>query len=379
MTQFLRLREDGCASLLSLIDTAFGFEQGRFLELLPKLYKKEYAPWESNLCAVEDGVPAAAVGAYYDTVSVGGHELRVCGIGNVGVHPDFRGRGHMVALMEALTDEMASSGADISVLDGDRFRYGHFGYDPACPKCLYEISAYSLGKQLGFVGADVCEITSADDGRLGGMEVLYRASDVTYSRGGGRFFDSLLSWKSRVFCAGDTDRVEAYCTLCGGHIGELRMAEYTPEKLGSFLLGVMNAAGCDSVRLSAGIGDTALRRAADAVCDESSVKDSYRMLVLNWEKLLRACLTAEAERVRPDDVSCVIRIRGATRTETVGIEISGGKVCVTASETEPELDLSREEASEIMLRAASTAREELPAPLRALFPLKFAISHQDMV
>ena len=44
--------------LLKLLDKVFGFPSERtegFLELLPKLYKKEYAPCENNIVAELDG------------------------------------------------------------------------------------------------------------------------------------------------------------------------------------------------------------------------------------------------------------------------------------------------------------------------------------
>lgn len=371
------MREDEHGALLSLIDTAFGFEQGNFLAILPKLYRGEYAPWESNLCVFEDGVPSATVGAYYDTVTVGGEELSVCGIGNVGVHPDYRGRGYMIDIMTALCDEMERRGADISLLGGDRFRYGHFGFDPGSLNCIFEIGRHSLAKQLGYSAAEVSAVTEEGDPHLAAMEELYRAGDMTYSRRGARFFHALLSWKAQVFCAEDGS---AYCTLVNSkQIGELRMKDPTPEKLGAFLLGVMDKSGADNVVLTVGINDKPLRTSAAAIADESTVKDSERMLVLNWEKLIRACLTAEAKKVRFDDVSFVIRIRGARRTETLAIGIRDGAVSVNATDSEPDYDFSRVEAADVMLKSSSPAREELPANVRALFPLKFAVSQADMV
>ena len=380
-----RFREEEYPALLSLIDTAFSFEQGNFLALLPKLYKKEDSPWENNLCAFEDGVPAAAVGAYYDTVTVGGQALSVCGIGNVGVHPDYRGRGYMISLMEALTDEMDRRGADISVLGGDRFRYAHFGYEGACPGCIYSVGAHTLGKQLGLRAAELHEVTSADDALLGGIEKLYRSADIAFARGGGSFYDTLLSWKNRIFCSVENGEVTAYCTVGGdGYVGELRAGNLSADGLsadglGEFLLGVMEKTGRDSVNLFAGMNDLLLRDCASKICDEASVRDCERILVLRWESFICACLTAQARKTRPDDVSCVIRIRGAKRTEQLRISVLGGDVSVTSDGGEPDYDFTWREASDVMLKAVSARREELPAALRALFPLRFSVSQPDMV
>ena len=86
--------------LLEMLNLTFDFstnneDDTNFLNLLPKLYKKQYKPAENNIILDVDGDMRAAVGLYYNTLTVGDEKLKVGGIGNVAVHPAHRGKGYM--------------------------------------------------------------------------------------------------------------------------------------------------------------------------------------------------------------------------------------------------------------------------------------------
>ncbi|MBR5427946.1 MAG: GNAT family N-acetyltransferase, partial [Clostridia bacterium] len=93
-----RVGEDRYDELMQMMDLSFGFvetDSVPFLQLLPKLYKKQYAPWQNNMCVLEKGRLRSAIGIYYQQMDVCGELLKVGGIGNVCVHPDARGKGYM--------------------------------------------------------------------------------------------------------------------------------------------------------------------------------------------------------------------------------------------------------------------------------------------
>jgi predicted acetyltransferase len=60
---------------------------------------------------------------------VDGRSLKVAGIGSVATHPNFRKRGLMTRLMKYVDGQMVKEGYDLSILWGDRSRYGHFDYE----------------------------------------------------------------------------------------------------------------------------------------------------------------------------------------------------------------------------------------------------------
>lgn len=125
------------ADYMHLIDLTFGFEtpETQFLGLLPKLYREERRPQDSNYVVTEDGSLCAAVGAYDHGLTVCGDTLPCRGIGNVAVHPDYRSRGYMKMAMEAALDDMVRDGIALTSLGGRRQRYQYFSYD-RCGPCL---------------------------------------------------------------------------------------------------------------------------------------------------------------------------------------------------------------------------------------------------
>lgn len=57
--------------------------------------------------------------------------LATAGIGNVFCYPPFRGQGLMSALLRQAIDEMRCRGFALALLDGDRLRYGRYGWEVA--------------------------------------------------------------------------------------------------------------------------------------------------------------------------------------------------------------------------------------------------------
>lgn len=67
------------------------------------------------------------------------------GIGIVGTHPERRGEGIMTRLLQDAVARMEAAGHAISVLGGDRQRYGRFGWENAGVRNLFALTPRSLG------------------------------------------------------------------------------------------------------------------------------------------------------------------------------------------------------------------------------------------
>ena len=101
-----------------------------FPRILPKLYQNiKTAPM--HYLAVQDGKIVGIVGNFDLPTMVAGEKLTVVGIGTVSTHPDHRGEGHMIRLMNDSVGRAKALGADYMVLGGDRQRYEHWGFENA--------------------------------------------------------------------------------------------------------------------------------------------------------------------------------------------------------------------------------------------------------
>ena len=78
-----------------------------------------------------DGRLAAGIQIIPQRLKLGEAELSVGGVGNVYCWPPFRGHGCMGRLLERCVNDMQANGELLSLLGGDRVRYGHYGWETA--------------------------------------------------------------------------------------------------------------------------------------------------------------------------------------------------------------------------------------------------------
>ncbi len=119
--------------MLECLSKAFGENKNWFQRncghVVPFYEQANDTDFNNHFIHLEDGRVAGVVGSYlmdFDLLDV---RLSAAGIGQVSCLPEYRGKGIMSSLIKEAITDMESSGTDISVLGGDRFRYAHFGYE----------------------------------------------------------------------------------------------------------------------------------------------------------------------------------------------------------------------------------------------------------
>jgi predicted N-acetyltransferase YhbS len=111
----------------------------------PHAYREEAGFARRLLILRHRGDIVGCVAIHPMVLRIGVARIRAGGIGIVGTHPERRGEGIMSRLLTACIQRMRSSGNAISVLGGDRQRYGRFGWENAGVRTLYELTTRSLG------------------------------------------------------------------------------------------------------------------------------------------------------------------------------------------------------------------------------------------
>ena len=131
----------------------------------------------------ENGKIVGVAGNLIDEITVGGAAYRISRVGSVAVLPEYRGRGHMRALMQAIEEENLAQGVVFSVLTGKRERYNRFGY---------EIGPYSLRFTLDpsclWSNPSLKKRTLS---RIGDAYALYHAADPLHLRGKKQFLSRI--------------------------------------------------------------------------------------------------------------------------------------------------------------------------------------------
>lgn len=125
------LTEKDFYDLRELLDGVFSRKYGketRFAGLFPRLFTVPKADiMHAHLGAFEGERLIGTAALYPLDYVIGEKHIRLVANGNVAVHEDFRGRGVMSALLDAV-NEACDTCADLCYLHGNPVRYGRWGY-----------------------------------------------------------------------------------------------------------------------------------------------------------------------------------------------------------------------------------------------------------
>ena len=138
---------DKCTDLANL---AFGFD---FRTLLPKVYGEKPVMEAVNFVA-DNGEFKGFVSVLPERLTVGNTVLKTGYVGSVCVHPDSRGQGIMIKLMDLANNDMRDNGTDIAFLNGNRQRYEYYGFVPAGVTYTFNIHGDNWAHALKNISAD---------------------------------------------------------------------------------------------------------------------------------------------------------------------------------------------------------------------------------
>ena len=368
---------------MDLINVSFGFHtpETQFLGLLPKLYREEYRPQDSNYVITEDGVLTTAVGAYDHELVVCGHRLPCRGIGNVAVHPDHRSKGFMKDAMNASLKDMIADGIVLSTLGGRRQRYQYFGYDKAGPIYHFHISRDNLRHTFQDLSSPytVHLVTDAADPVIDQMMTLADAQSVTPVRPRERFLDIANTWRAKLLAFFDGERFAGYAIMDEGKsISELITVEHRD---------FMNAIRSVFAYLNENFSICLPFHRVDAIDDLAllaegmSVGCAMHFNILNYRAVTEAFLDLKLSYTKLPDGVVTFLIHGYAGDERFKVQISDGRANVTEiSEVDSvDYELSHLEATAFLYSPVSPLRDRASDLCKLWFPLPVCMYRADEV
>ena len=142
-------RADEFAEVMDFIDLNFrsGW-QGRFILQghYPHLYQNKPEFMRRVILVRDQGSLVGSLAIHPLMLRLDGCYLKTGGIGAVGTHPERRGEGIMSLLLRDAIERMHRDGCALSVLGGDRQRYGWFGWENGGVRNLFTLTLRHLGK-----------------------------------------------------------------------------------------------------------------------------------------------------------------------------------------------------------------------------------------
>lgn len=364
--------------LLEMLNNVFFLDDDEtpkrdFLTLLPKLYKKEYDPCYANFIAEVDGKIKGAVGLYPVECVAGGLKLSIQGIGNVAVARDSRREGYMIDCLKMALDAAMEEGADLSMLGGDRHRYGYFGFEPMGVSYGFRLRDRDLKHKApkGEIKCEVHPLTPEDREIFVKINEVFASMPFSPVRPLDSFYDIMCSWNCTPYYVTENGELIGWFTVGRDGSG---VGEFKPVKADDWyklLAKVMEITGGDSFRVSAPAFDTELVSVLEQVSGGVDVNHAEHFNVFNFERVIQAFLNVKASMEELAQGSIVMLIHGVKKDERLKITVSENKPVVEAvgDDVPADIELEHREAQRLIGSLVSVKRASLPAAPRSWFPL----------
>ncbi len=380
---FGRGRHIPYADCMEFLNLVFGFTtpEEKFEGLLPKLYREDLRPQDSNYVLTEDGRLVAAVGAYDHEITVCGIKIPCRGIGNVAVHPDTRGKGYMKDTMNAALKDMIRDGIAMSTLGGRRQRYQYFSYDKAGPCYTYSVARDNIQHTYGNLDAPyaIKVIEDASDPLIDGIISIAAMSSYIPARTREAYLDIARTWKCRLIAFLDGDRLAGYCIADQGTmITEIRAArdEDFMALIRSFSAFVQN-----SISIGLPAFDASYIRDIDPIAEHVSYGASMSYTVLDYRLILEAFMKLKMTYAPVTEGKLILYIHGYAGDERLCLSVKDGecKVDAVSDDIPADLELGHIEALNILFAPISPERERMNDLMRNWFPLPLWMYKADEV
>ncbi len=368
---------------MELINVSFSFftPDSQFLGLLPKCYREQYRPQDSNYVITEDGILTAAVGAYDHELVVCGHRLPCRGVGNVAVHPDHRSKGYMKDAMNAALRDMIKDGIALSTLGGRRQRYQYFGYDKAGPIYTFEFSRENCRKIYGDYASpyEVRVVTDPADPVIDRIIALNETQSVRPIRPRGQYLDIANTWKAKLLAVMDGDRFVGYAIMDAGNtISEVQTVD---NKEFMNLLRTVQAALGESIRVCLPAHNVDYIRDLAPIAEGLSLGCAMHFNVLDYRAVTEAFLALKLTYEKLPDGELTLLIHGFAGDERIRVSVKDGESSVEIiDETIPvDCELTHLEAIAFLFSPFSPARNTASDLAKLWFPLPICMYRADEV
>lgn len=378
MVEYRRGTAEDAADILDFANYVFSqaHEPHDFKTILPKLYGEEADTARYHHLILEDGRIKAMVCVYPAQFRVAGKVLKAGCVGTVSVHPYARGEGYMKRLMSRAVADMKEEGYAFSVLDGQRQRYEHFGYERA--GILFSFTLTEKNARLGFVGADAENISFCGLGGESGEWAkqaydLYRQLPVSGARTAENFVSVCRSWNAGVSVILDRGVFAGYCAVAGDTVTELALCD--PSRLPAVCAALFRQSGRSTLGFPLPAYDVEKIRILSRVCEGCAIECANCYQIFDYAAVFGAFLVLKASRTPLRDGRMVLGIQGA---ETVEISVKDGVPSARRAEENPDCVLTPSEAAAFLFSPLGSAGFcSLPCP-EGWFPLPLFVPRPDL-
>lgn len=373
--------------ILDFADLVFSLSSGStdFEAILPKAYSQARQHIVTHHVMREKGAIQALVDVYPLTLAAGDLSLKCGYIGTVSVHPKARSKGYMIELMAKAQEDMRSQGYDMIILDGNRHRYQHYGFEKAGMKYCFNVTSDSIRHACSAV-ADLKTpvfqlIESAEDDLLDSIYEIYSRRNVT-ARERDSFYPCMQSWGADLYAVMLEEKCVGYLNTSedGSSLYEIGLLD--EQILPAVIYAYMQEMDIDELGINVGMDETAKLPLLDHISDYYTVSMSHQIRILQYESVIAFLLHWKRQYTSLQEGTFVLGIKEDQNTETIKITITEKDICVEKT-TEPaqimydSLTLVKELTTSYYYIAMQSKESALYQAPQGWFPLPFFLPEAD--
>lgn len=373
--------------ILDFADLVFSLSSGStdFEAILPKAYSQARQHIVTHHVIREKGAIQALVDVYPLTLAAGDLSLKCGYIGTVSVHPKARSKGYMIELMSKAQEDMRSQGYDMIILDGNRHRYQHYGFEKAGMKYCFNVTSDSIRHACSAV-ADLKTpgfqlIEGAEDELLDSIYEIYSRRNVT-ARERDSFYPCMQSWRAALCAVMLEEKCVGYLntSIDGSSLYEIGLLD--EQLLPAVIYAYMTEMDIDELGINVGMDETAKLPMLDHISDYYTVSMSHQIRILQYERVLSFLLHWKGQYTSLQEGTFVLGIIEDQNTETIKITVTEKDICVEKT-TEPAqimydgLTLVKELTTSYYYIAMQNKESALHQAPQGWFPLPFFLPEAD--
>ena len=347
------------------------------LDVMEKDYCHTYRPNDANYTAmnkiIKDGNRIIAnIGISPLDVIVEDVELKVAGIGGVAVDPEYRGKGLMRDLLKFSIQHMKEAKYDISVLGGDRWRYGNYGWENG-GRCY----SFSINKSsVKHLKPDRSKIEEFSEDKIREIIKMHDGEVMRVSREEEDYRLMFKRANRKTFLAVRDGDVVAYLTLTVGKAVVEFGGDY--RGLSDLLLFCINDLGIQELTVESPFTINENTKLLFKASTSWVIKTPCMVKIINLRSLMSKCLPLINKRYRlsGDKINQKLVLKSSDSGESVTL-IYGENVELSDEAVSNRLELSDRELTRLIFGITKPSMvldlgEYGPLPDR-IFPLDFYI------
>lgn len=354
------LKEEEYDEFMRLLERSYERIREFFQNGWPHVSKRETIEFKNRFIIKKDGRIVSHVGLIPLTLVVDDKLIRAGGIGGVATDPDFRGSGFMSELLKYTISKMRENELPVSILWGDRDRYGRYGWENAGTVLNTAVSRRNL-KKLNLTEKVEAKKYAPESGDLKRIMEIHEQEPLRVQRSEKKY-RMFMSKPGQDVWLGKGRDGWAYAVISGGNVIE---RGGNPGTFLALLADICEKTGTENLQI---IQPLRLTPLADVLC---RICGAYSMGHIGMVKIIDLDATLKSFGVKTDGIK--FKMMDTEEDKFKPIEISGKEIKL------PEQAMVRLLFGQMPPSRSFKIEPEIAKTLDSIFPLGFYVWQLDGV